>query len=170
MTKSFELHFRAYLEQILTMKKDFTSGHVYEDSQLPHYLGLEDFLLREGKFYPPKKLPTKYKRGLPKHCFGNSYELGVHKYKLQYCEGLVWSVVPIVHAWNLEENGTVVDLTLPEDVAGFVRGYWGITFPLKHLIPLLYRREHYGPFLDDFARGYPLYQTPWNDGEALTSL
>lgn len=161
MTESFEQHFRAYLEQILVMKKDFTSGHVYEDAQLPHYLGMEDFLLREGKFYPPTKLPSKYERGIPKSCFGNSVELGVHKHDLTYCEGLVWSVIPIVHAWNLDKNGNVVDLTLSENIEHHVRGYWGVEFSLPKLIQLLEDRQTYGPFIDDFKCGWPLYQTPW---------
>lgn len=156
-TVSMEMMFRNYLESILEMKRHFVSANP------PYYLGMEDFLLREGRFFAPPDLNDweKYTRGIPKHCFANSVEIGVHLHGLTYCEGLVWSVIPIVHAWNLDKDGNVVDLTLPVEIAKNVQGYWGVEFSLERLISMLEERETYGPFIDDYERDYPLYNRPW---------
>jgi hypothetical protein len=78
----------------------------------------EAFVLRcgvEGKVQP---LPEKYPEGVPQYCFYNTFLLIKEFRNLRYCEGFVLpsrSGFPLAvhHAWALDEEDNIVDVTLP---------------------------------------------------------
>lgn len=86
-------------------------------------------VLREGKFYEPQPLDEdEWFREPPGYCFDNAAEVTA-EYGLRYVEGFAttpMSGMPIHHAWNLDAEGRVVDVTW--SVTGL--SYRGIEFDL----------------------------------------
>lgn len=72
------------------------------------------WIYREGRSYTPAPRPAGIKRGIPKWCFDNAIEV-YNLHGLQYVEGFAISAnitgMPIHHAWNVTDDGTVVDVT-----------------------------------------------------------
>jgi len=90
--------------------------------------GFHTMLLERGQEFTPAPLPKGIRQGTMKLCFHNS-EMVAKRKGLAYCEGLAISSkvlgLPIHHAWNVTEDGTVVDTTwVPEGVS-----YFGIVVP-----------------------------------------
>jgi hypothetical protein len=73
-----------------------------------------------------------------KQCYLNSMQMAV-EHDLRYVEGFCFGIIPIAHAWNLDKNGNVVDVTLRPhgDEPYSSRAYLGLEIPLKHLINLI---------------------------------
>ena len=75
------------------------------------YAGAEDYLLQNAKFYAP---PTHVVRKLmtPNACFDNAFKRARSSGgKLRYCEGYATSVIPLPHAWCIDREDRVVELT-----------------------------------------------------------
>lgn len=52
-----------------------------------------------------------WRRSVPRECFNNSMRAAL-RYDLTYVEGFATSgILPVHHAWNLDEQGRVVDFT-----------------------------------------------------------
>lgn len=97
---------------------------------------LHRYVLANGKFYKPAKLPSKYRRGTIKFCYGNSLHRVRSHPELTYVEGFAYTgpgFPAFDHAWCVTEDGTVVDTTLPK--VGVA--YFGVAFDretvLRHL-------------------------------------
>jgi hypothetical protein len=76
---------------------------------------IEDFILRVGIDCIAQPLPKGIKRGTPKMCFYNSYQLVRRRKYLRFCEGVVLShklPIAIHHAWAIDAENRVVDCTL----------------------------------------------------------
>lgn len=103
---------RAYLEMISSMGQS----------------AFNEMLLKRGREFTPAPLPANIKRRTIKLCFHNS-ERVAKKTGLLYVEGLAISSdmigLPIHHAWNATEDGTVIDTTwVPVGIS-----YFGIVVP-----------------------------------------
>src|SRR5262245_42769752 len=87
-----------------------------------------EFVLRNGQEFSGRKLPARYKRGLPKACYQNARALVLRsRGRLRYCEGFIsfkWSIL-IHHAWAIDDADRVVDPTLANPVE---TDYFGIVF------------------------------------------
>lgn len=86
---------------------------------------MESFVLRQGRDYPGRALPRRYKRGMPNACFQNSAALVDRHPSLRYCEGFLWlpgMPFALHHAWTLDRKGRVVDVTLDDPAAYEFRG------------------------------------------------
>lgn len=90
------------------------------------YKNLADFVLRCGR--PFEAGPRhKYPQGAPNQCFMNAYNL-MADHRLKYVEGYATchrALFPIVHAWNLDSKGRVVDNTW---MNLHPTGYYGVVF------------------------------------------
>ncbi len=117
-----------------------------------HYLGMEDFLLQHGRWYTPQPLPSTVKRLRIKECFRNSLMTACeHGYK--YVEGLAFGcVMPVHHAWNVDDKGNVIDTTWESGEA-----YFGVEFPIKLVLSKM--RDGMTP-LDDW-KSWEVYRKPW---------
>ena len=74
---------------------------------------------------------------------------------LEYAEGyaVVGSKIPVLHAWNVDAEGSVVDTTW-EPVGS---AYFGVILPL----PIV--RGAKTLVLDDFESGWPLLRESWTE-------
>ena len=113
-----QLCLRTYLEQV----RDFAG-------QLPakyHYRNVYDFVLREGRFFEPRPRPEQITLRHIGECFRNAF-LTMVRTGLEYAEGyaVVSGKVPVLHAWNVDAEGSVIDSTW-EPVGSI---YFGIVFP-----------------------------------------
>jgi hypothetical protein len=94
----------------------------------------EEFVLRCGVSGHKIALPGKYPRGMIKMCFYNSICL-VRRFNrsLRYCEGFVIDPelpIPILHAWALDKDDNIIDVTLSEARAAALQ-YLGVAVTTK---------------------------------------
>lgn len=116
-----------------------------------NYVCMEHFILANGCYYPGIRLGKFYQPGEIKYCYDNSRE-ALHEYpSLTYVEGYVTSVIPIAHAWNIDGNSEVVELTLREKYSPAKdRSYFGVSFDTE------YAMETGGSLIDDWRNDWPL--------------
>ena len=132
------------------------------------YGSLEELILDEGILWDdevPQPLPESAAawKGEPKQCYKNAADavLGMDgKQPLpdaRYVEGYVHVAglegLPIAHAWVVDKEGTVLELTLNEPGTEYV----GIEVPNDLLAETLLRRGSYGVF-DDWQAGFPFLE------------
>ena len=111
------------------------------------------FMLTEGREFPFTKGSFAGPRGTPKECYANAAHLAIWNKKLTYCEGQVHTIMPIEHAWCIDEDGVVVDPTLDTDGrVGDIHGYFGVPFRTDYLKRALMANKVYG-LLDYFYAG-----------------
>lgn len=119
--------------------------------EVSNYVCMEHFVLAHGCYYPGVKLGKFYQPGKIKHCYDNSREGMLAYPKLSYVEGYVTSVIPIAHAWNIDGNNEVVELTLREKFSpAKERSYFGVSFDPEYVI------ETGGSLIDDWENRWPL--------------
>lgn len=130
-----------------------------------NYYGVEDYLLERGRWFVPMPLPEGTTPGLPKQCFHNSLALARVR-KLRYIEGYALGVFPVLHAWNADARGRVIDVTWTGGRARAPLGtaYFGVEFPLAQVRRAL---KDESTVLDDWRQGFPLLREPRTKG-ALT--
>jgi len=122
-----------------------------------HYLGIADFLLREGQFFEPRPLPAGIDYLEGRHCYKNAFRTALEE-NFVYVEGYAAisnSDSPILHAWNLGTDGFVVDRTWNPHG----RVYLGVIFPLA-VIPRKSGKQY--PVIDDWEHGYPILKKAWD--------
>lgn len=111
------------------------------------YRGAADFILREGEAMQARPLSMALQRGPVGLCFANAI-LTSARTGLPYVEGFVWhprivnsgrveltpagEPVPIHHAWNLDRDGFVQDVTIPDHIVPAAeRQYRGVRFAAR---------------------------------------
>lgn len=115
-----------------------------------NYICMEHFVLVHGKYYRGTKLSKRYRRGVPKFCFDNSRN-AMDLYGLSYVEGYVEAIIPVLHAWNSDLNGDVVDTTLTDEaIPVHKRAYFGVQFDDD------YARFNEGSLVDAWREDWPL--------------
>jgi len=122
-----------------------------------HYLGIADFILREGQFFEPRPLPAEIDYLEIKHCIKNAFWTALQE-RFVYVEGYAVSSsndLPLLHAWNLDHDGFVFDRTWNPHG----RLYFGVIFPLA-AIPR--KRSTQYAVIDDWEHGYPILRKPWD--------
>lgn len=112
-----------------------------------HQPSVARFLLAEGQVFGAQALPKTYDKGRRKLCYANASALVLGAMDLRYAEGYVMSPrtgnFPIEHAWAVDEQGRVVDNTLPTPEANL---YFGVAWEAKDLMAWLSGAEVYGVF------------------------
>lgn len=105
------------------------------------YASLDDFVLQHGRPWTPQPLPKEHPRGVIKECFRNSAVLVMrHPRQLIYCEGYAMGLIPVMHAWAIDNEGKVIDPTWR--TTG--KEYFGIAFQFKYLCSALRKQKVYG--------------------------
>ncbi len=120
------------------------------------YLGLDEFILRQGRSWPTRLKPGWIPWGIVKECYRNAAQLALQDIGYIYCEGYVATVFPVLHAWCVSATtGQVIDNTLRKPGAE----YFGIAFRRLYLVQQLSKNQYYG-LIDDWHNGWPLLRTP----------
>lgn len=108
------------------------------------------FLLAAGIAGGPRST-ARYKRGLPKKCYQNAFELATNNPDLTYCEGrAVGAMFPVEHAWCIDAQGRVVDNTWIDGDAQ--QAYFGAAFKTDFLLGWVERQARYGVLCEMFPR------------------
>lgn len=106
---------------------------------------VDAFLLEFGGEYQSRELPAKYKAGKLGRCFENAALLAMANDSLTYVEGYAaienLGSIPVHHAWCIDSNCHVVDVTWPSDEK---KDYIGIPIPVEVLRSELLRLKQYG--------------------------
>lgn len=106
-----------------------------------------DFVLQEGRFFRPKPLPREIELQPREQSFAYAQAISA-ALRLRYVEGYAVNAerLPMLHAWNLDAHGFVVDATWKPPSAA----YMGVVFSIK-------ARKNVGTSLiDDWAHRWPL--------------
>lgn len=102
-------------------------------------------LLNEhGKTFPHDASSyTKEKRGPQHMCYMNAGRLAIDKSQYTYCEGYV-SIhgVPIEHAWCIDRQGRVVDVTITDGDG--IGEYFGIAISTTYLQRTILKTRMWG--------------------------
>jgi hypothetical protein len=130
------------------------------------YAGLGDFLQRHGRFWTPGPRPKGFRAMTPKYCFDNAYRVVTdarHRRRdLRYVEGIALSVIPVHHAWVVDEAGTVIDPTWPTPGGS----YFGVPFLRSTVFAV--RSAQSVSVLDNWAgpRRHAIYREPFKEENA----
>ena len=104
------------------------------------YGGFEELVLDCGVETSFAPLPKNIKRGLPKSCYYNCFQLLREDLNLTYSEGYALDLellLPLIHAWLVNKDGEVIDPTWNNCNAA----YLGIPFNTQWFINLLWSRQ-----------------------------
>ena len=115
------------------------------------YLGPADFVLQEGRTWTPAQLPRGIRLGQPGQCYKNAFNLALRN-RITYVEGYAGDVVPIAHAWCIDEEGRVVDNTWSDSEQCV---YFGVAFDSEYVESTVLRQRIYG-LIDMPETGWPL--------------
>lgn len=137
-----------------------------------YYPSPADLVMRAGRRMVPQPLPRDCRPGLPRLCYHNSIMNSLTR-GVPYVEGFAYNgIAPppgepgaaaILHAWNLDERGRVVDTTWRESVSRpDSRAYIGIEFSVRRADDCTWHGD--ATVLDDYNRGWPLLRHEW-EGE-----
>lgn len=110
------------------------------------YTCIEDFLLDRGRDLDPSTAIVT--PGTPKQCYWNARRAANRK-GWTYYEGYAISIIPMLHAWCLDEQGRLRELTWRE----VGDAYFGVPIPLSELDPK-------APYLDNWMGGFPALRLP----------
>ena len=106
---------------------------------------------RFGREFRVAKRGTGGLGPLTRDCYSNAGATTMVR-GLSYCEGWAWpnsdGSSPVEHAWNLDEEGFVVDRTWQPPGVRYV----GVSISPTTLAGLILAANGYGPFLEEWAR------------------
>jgi hypothetical protein len=131
-----------YLEMTVRARR------VLADDMRPSY---EQFVLDNGESYSVLGDPVEPMN--PGECFKNCALTALANPNFTYVEGWATSVIPLHHAWLLDENGTVVDPTW-----GHRPGtqYFGVEFADYEVLDTIERSDYGFSMLYPMSGGHPL--------------
>lgn len=147
-----------YLKQMVEFRKTMNLPN-----KKPHYLGAEDFVLREGRQYEVDySALNRYGVGKMKHCYSNAFDLVSHHpdLNLTYIEGFASTVIPVLHAWVVDKDGLIADVTWEmkdRKKEFYPTGYYGVAFSQKQCWEVMNKSGQYG-LLDAWQAGWPLFK------------
>lgn len=125
------------------------------------YSSMYDFVLKNGVECKPQVFPYQKFECAPRtkrECFRNAWILA-EWFDLIYVEGYANSIIPVIHAWCVDEELNVYDPTWddPEKAS-----YFGVLFSNRYVGNTIFERCKYG-VLDNFEMRYPLLTGIHND-------
>ena len=114
------------------------------------YHSIETFVFKHGKRMGKRSEKSdNYPKGKIKECFRNAFLLAV-EHDLTYCEGYAMGIIPVLHAWCIDEDSHVIDITWDEGTE-----YIGVPFSIKYVNKILLERKSYG-VIDNWEMKWPL--------------
>lgn len=131
------------------------------------YQTYEGLVLAHGRPFeiPERGLRPDHIRKLPDRlCFTNALRLAV-KYGYTYVEGYASSMIPVLHAWNIDHDGLLIDPTWAEYEDWADRQYYGIPMHTKAVQDTVKRHDGYFSVLgSDYMDACTLLQHGPPDG------
>ena len=120
--------------------------HVSEFMDRPSY---ERLVLEEGDYWATASVSEQGPLG---ECYRNAYEAATKNPGWGYVEGFALSVIPIMHAWCVDEEGDAVEVTweTPGDE------YKGIVMDVAEVSATLVETGVWGVMPNDHANGFKL--------------
>ena len=123
------------------------------DASKLSYVGFEGMVLKHGLLFKhgPNVTPTEreYSATTPKQCFMNATHAALEHRDLTYVEGFAYNgLLPIHHAWLVDDNGVVHDPTWAsmQEREGQEDIYIGIPFKTDWLLRHITEKETYGVY------------------------
>lgn len=144
------------LRQYLRMNSELMK-RTYPESDLT-YDGTSDFVLQHGSEMEAAPWSERFRKGQAKQCYSNSLTLSAQT-GYRYVEGYVVPEgisMPVLHAWNLNEDGRVIDVTLRTNGLA----YLGVVFSAGRMDDAV--QNGTGCILEDWMRSYPILDGAWN--------
>ena len=155
-----ELGFAQMIRQTMSMKAAHVTGTQRRRAEsggdpLPglHYVGFDQMVLKHGLLFKhgPNVTPTEreYSATTAKECFLNATHAALEHRDLTYVEGFAYNgILPIHHAWLVDEDGVVHDPTWAsmQGREGDADIYIGIPFKTDWLLRHLAEKETYGVY------------------------
>ena len=147
-----------------------TLDTIMDESPL-HYRGMTDMLIQHGRFWTVQEYPNALPTMPKKQCFENSYQFS-HHYGFRYVEGIALGVIPVHHAWLVDDEDRVIDPTwatisksvrMPNEINGGIgTSYYGIHFPMDIVRAhrIIVDNMLIGSVLNNHANGYAIYRQP----------
>lgn len=125
-----------------------------------HYSSPQRFVLTHGVWSPPHPVPPGMWQGRPRCCFDNAITVAI-LYDVPYIEGyallgLDEETIALHHAWNLDHEGRVIDVTWRSTLG---LAYLGVPFSPERADDATWNFD--GTILEDDKRRYPLLREPW---------
>lgn len=137
-------HLVKYLRLVEKLTRENCGGKQFA------YNSVEHFVLQNGQLFD--RIRSNVALKMPKQCFKNAFEGMVDG--LVYVEGFSISIIPVLHAWNVDPvTGEVVDSTWGKDILGTL--YYGVPFDPSYVRRTVLRQKRYG-LLCEYRTGYPL--------------
>lgn len=126
-----------------------------------------DLLRQHACYHNPAPLPAKLKRLAPKRCFANAQQsvlkaVAAGKTPMTYvegygCSGALSTVIPIHHAWLIDDEGNVVDQTWESPETST---YFGLAFSTDYVVAKAKEHRTYDSLLDDRRDRWLLLRDP----------
>lgn len=118
------------------------------------YISIYDFILKNGKECNPQPFNEELFPGTPnqkKECFRNAWVLS-DLHDLIYVEGIANKIIPMMHAWCVDEDLNVYDPTWddPQECT-----YFGVLFNPVYVAKTIFKRGLYG-VIDNLEQKFPL--------------
>lgn len=137
------------------------------------FSGIEGLLLEHGRVYKPRMLRKGIRKRELGRCFENAMRLARRSRRYRYVEGIaICHMIPVHHAWNVDESGSTVDTTWP---IGSTRwdicetAYVGIEIDMSIVSVAVAATGIFGP-LGYFEFGSPFLRRPFDPAAALEAL
>lgn len=117
------------------------------------YRSYEELILDRGRHYDGAPRPKGMRKQQNKQCFRNTLRLCQIRPGLRYVEGYACGIIPVQHAWAIDEDDRVIDLTWdkPEEAS-----YYGLVIPTSVACRLAIKHGCYGVLGSDYRLGAPL--------------
>lgn len=119
-----------------------------------HYDSPEDFLLQHGEWFEPRALPSGIKRGAPKCCYANAMIVG-RLLGLKYVEGYAMGVIPLEHAWCIDDRNRIYEVTWQKPGAA----YLGVPFSVERADDATWNGD--ASVLSDPRKEFSIFWKPW---------
>jgi len=111
------------------------------------YLSYESLVVNEGIVMGPSFAKRAERYGEWKQCYANSYA-AAEMNGWSYVEGYAASVIPVLHAWCLDEKGTLVETTWDEPADEYV----GIVMDTEWVLSVCAETGYWGVLANDWMR------------------
>jgi hypothetical protein len=137
------------IEQFLATMAEMVAS--MNNTRIGDYHSIMEFVLKNGTpFNRIGKRPKSIRKGRRGYCFANAARLSLNCEHLTYCEGYATGIIPVMHAWCVTKNGTVIDPTWNDGNA-----YYGVQIKRSYLMHSMYEYGGYG-VIDIWKHQWPI--------------
>jgi hypothetical protein len=136
----------AYLTDVRTLRERHRRPSTYQ------YVCVEDFLLKHGTLFTPCGLPAALRPMRMQQCFENAYRVARRTKAFHYVEGVALGLIPMDHAWVIDQDGNAYDPTWASTATGLASAYIGVELNLDEV--QLSRRGGCSSLLTDWKRDF----------------